>query len=384
MLPELAGHIFVTGLFFRKFQRDRQQVECVHRHPTGSVRLLDVATGRQRSAAIEDSYVVQAQETALEDVHALRILAVHPPSEVQHQLVEDTLQECAIAFAFALLVDFVDAPRGPRMYRRINVAECPFIRRNLSAGVHVPLSQHQRELFFGEVRIDQCQWNAVKCQVPRGVPGILPLVRHGDDVRVVQMSPLVVATLPALWGWRRIAKIALQPILNYVVIELLGPQHTGEALTHDVLRVRGKVLRYHRCVELVGFAPAESKRLIEAGKGVLAFEIGVSQAQADHDRLARTNREVVVRRCFRAGVFGIHRFFGPMHDVVVNAVFYVGRAVLDSKQSAGIGFVLGEEKLRRAFTMQPAIARLIMIEFDCWVRSGTCLVQLRPSLAPSP
>ena len=74
-------------------------------------------------------------------------------------------------------------------------------------------------------------------------------------------------------------------------------------------------------------------------------------------------------RGLRAGVFGIHRFLRAMHDVVVDAVFHVRRAVLDSKQPLGIGFVLREQQLRRTFAMQPAIAGLIMIQFDHRVRA---------------
>ena len=161
----------------------------------------------------------------------------------------------------------------------------------------------------------------------------------------------MIATFRALRGWGRIARVALQPVFDHVVIELLGPQHARKALTHYVLRIRGKVLRNYRAIELVGFSLAESKRLVEVGKRVLAFEIGVGQAQADDDRLAGTNRELVVGRGFCAGMFRIDRFRGSINDVVVNAIFHIGRAVLDSEQSTGIGFVLGEEQLRRAFTI---------------------------------
>src|SRR5258708_15571946 len=61
--------------------------------------------------------------------------------------------------------------------------------------------------------------------------------------------------------------------------------------SHDVLGIRRKVLRNHRAIELVGFSLADGKSLVEAGKRVLAFEIGVSQAQADDDCLARTDRK---------------------------------------------------------------------------------------------
>ena len=53
----------------------------------------------QRRAAVEDADVVQPEEAALEDVVALGVLAIDPPGEVEQQLVEDALQEGAVARA---------------------------------------------------------------------------------------------------------------------------------------------------------------------------------------------------------------------------------------------------------------------------------------------
>ena len=145
------------------------------------------------------------------------------------------------------------------MHRRIHVAERPLVGRNLSVGMHVPLAQHQDELILGKIRIHQRQRNAVKRQVPCGVPGILPFVGHGDDVGVVQMRPLVIAAVAALRRRRRIARIAFEPLLHHVVIELLGPQHAGKALAHDILRVRRKVLRDDGGVKFVGLAERDAK-----------------------------------------------------------------------------------------------------------------------------
>ena len=50
----------------------------------------------QRRAAVEHADVVEAEEAALEHVLAVAILAVHPPGEVQQQLVERALQELEV------------------------------------------------------------------------------------------------------------------------------------------------------------------------------------------------------------------------------------------------------------------------------------------------
>ena len=135
------------------------------------------------------------------------VLAVDPPGEVQHQLVEDALQERQVAAVAALLaVDLEDAPGRPGVDRRVDVAEVPLVGRQLAVGVHVPLARQQHELALGELRVDQGERDAVEGQVPGGVPGILPLVRHREDVGVVEVRPVAVAAVPALGRRRRLAR----------------------------------------------------------------------------------------------------------------------------------------------------------------------------------
>ena len=83
--------------------------------------------------------------------------------------------------------------------------------------------------------------------------------------------------------------------------------------------------------------------LVKTHKGVAAFEIRVGQPQSNHHRLARTNREPVVRRCLRSGVLRIDGFSDPIHDIVIDPVFYVGSAILRSEQALGVGLVFREQ-----------------------------------------
>ena len=83
MLPELARDVFVGGVFAGQFQRDGQQIQRIHRHPTGAVRLLYMSAGRQRLASIEQADVVQSEEPALKNIAPFRVLPVHPPGEVE-------------------------------------------------------------------------------------------------------------------------------------------------------------------------------------------------------------------------------------------------------------------------------------------------------------
>src|SRR5579885_1386894 len=75
MLEELGGDVFIDVVVTGQFQRDAQQVQAIHRHPTGGVGLGDVAAGRQRFAAVKDADVVQTQKAALKNVPALRVFA---------------------------------------------------------------------------------------------------------------------------------------------------------------------------------------------------------------------------------------------------------------------------------------------------------------------
>src|SRR5439155_4267921 len=155
---------------------DLEKVQAVQAHPARAVRLLDEAAGRQLRAAIEDADVVEAEESALEDVVADDVLAVHPPGEVEQQLVKDLFEEHVVGALAVALLDLVDPPGGPGVYRRIDVAERPFVRRDLTVGMHVPLAQQELELALGEITIDEGERDAVEREVPRRVPGILPLV----------------------------------------------------------------------------------------------------------------------------------------------------------------------------------------------------------------
>ena len=137
-----------------------------------------MAPGWQGRTAIENTDVVKTQESTLEDVFPLGILSIHPPREVEHQLVENALQELAITCPFALFLDLVNAPCRPRVHGRVDVAKGPLVCRNLTVRMHVPFAQQENELLLRKVAIDESQRNAVKGEIPGGVPGIFPFVRH--------------------------------------------------------------------------------------------------------------------------------------------------------------------------------------------------------------
>src|SRR5258708_3169672 len=123
MLEELRGNILVRHIVSGKLQGDLEHVQAEHRHPTCAIGLLQRISVRQNAVAIEHANVIKPQETTLEYVVAVLVLPVHPPCEVQKQLVENLLQELNVADTGLATFDGVDAPGGPGMHQRVYVSE---------------------------------------------------------------------------------------------------------------------------------------------------------------------------------------------------------------------------------------------------------------------
>ncbi len=237
MLKKLGGQILVNAVFFRQFQGNFHHFQAEKAHPGRTVRLIQVPASGQAVAAVENADIVQSQKAALKNIVAVIIFAIYPPGKIEQQLVEDRFQKRPVWLAGLRGVDLVDAPGSPGMNRRIDIAKGPFVGRELAVGVHVPFAGHENELPFGKVRVNQGQGQAVEGQVPGRIPGIFPLVGHGDDVEVVEVMPVVVtAVSPGCWrGWG--GGIAVQPLVHVEVVKLLGPQHAGKCLPLHVVRI---------------------------------------------------------------------------------------------------------------------------------------------------
>ena len=62
VLEEFRRDVLVGVVVLPKLERDSHEVERVHGHPAGSVRLIDVTAGRKRRAPIEDPDVVEPEK----------------------------------------------------------------------------------------------------------------------------------------------------------------------------------------------------------------------------------------------------------------------------------------------------------------------------------
>ena len=230
MFEELGRDIFVNVIFSRELDRNSHQVQREHSHPTSAVALLEMCAIGKLRVAIEDADVVESEKTALENIFAFEVFAIHPPGEGDQHFVEDRFQKRAVTFSGFFALDLINAPRRPRQHRRINVVEIPFVSRNFPVGMLIPFADDEIELRFGELNIDQSERNAVESKVPGCVPRKFPFVRHRHDALVVKMTPAGIAGVLAFVRRRRLVRIAIEPLIDDVVIELFAPKQSRERL----------------------------------------------------------------------------------------------------------------------------------------------------------
>ena len=202
--------------------------------PVGSVR-----------AAVEDADVVEAEEAALEDVAALRVLAVDPPGEVQHQLVEHALEERRDRRRRRAACDrsgtrATSPTRAPADSRRRTPTRTRASGRSgacttrASAGRAAPWRTRRRSARAAD------EWNARSHAAYHGYSHLSGIEMMSALLRWSH-SRLRPCLRSAGGGDLRL--VALQPLRHVVVEELLAPDHSGERLALDQARVGvGKIV----------------------------------------------------------------------------------------------------------------------------------------------
>src|SRR6185437_14267913 len=87
----------------------------------------------------------------------------------------------------------------------------------------------------------------------------------------------------------------------------------------------------------------------------------------------------------RAGHGGIHRVAISTDDKFVDAILHVGSAVLGVEEFLVVGFVFGEEQLRRAIAIEVALAEFFINGMDNQIAAMERLKR-RPGIiiAPGP
>mmetsp|Transcript_25840 Transcript_25840/g.42091 ORF Transcript_25840/g.42091 Transcript_25840/m.42091 type:complete len:226 (-) Transcript_25840:354-1031(-) len=208
MLRKFAGNAFVHRIVQGQFQSHAHERQAVEGHPAGPIRLIDHSTIGKWLASVHHSNVVQTQKSSLKNIPPFRIFSIHPPLKVQHHLVEELFQKAQVSnISTGFAIHLKDAPNSPRVHGGIDIIEVPFIGWKLPIGVHKPLGCQEPQLLLGKTRIHQSQRQAMKRQIPGGIPGIFPFVWHGDHVQVVEMIPIFIS--PATAGRCGIPSIPL-------------------------------------------------------------------------------------------------------------------------------------------------------------------------------
>jgi hypothetical protein len=88
-----------------------------------------------------------------------------------------------------------------------------------------------------------------------------PLVRHRDDVSVVQVLPLTIATSSTFSRRRWSKRVAIEPCFYDVVVILFGPKQTADCLANHVAFIRGKLFGNDRLIEFICFQKTIGKPL---------------------------------------------------------------------------------------------------------------------------
>ncbi len=131
----------------RQLQSDMHHIQAIHSHPCRTICLIEVASSRKWFASIKYTDIVQAEETALEDIVAIFIFLVDPPGKIEHQFEKDAFEEEHITFITPFVSVYLKDTQGcPGMYRWIDITKVPLIRRQFPIRIHIPVMRQLYQL----------------------------------------------------------------------------------------------------------------------------------------------------------------------------------------------------------------------------------------------
>src|SRR5215472_14142356 len=146
----------------------------------------------------------------------------------------------------------------------------------------------------------------MESQIPRRIPRVLPLVRHGNHIAVQHVEPLRVTGSPLLRSQNRMGVVFQQPLVEVEIVILFRPQHSGERLPVHTLFVLAQILRRNAIVEFVCIGQTLGKNRIEVRERIRSGL--AAQPQANHLASSRRHIQDIMRRrlgpCF-CWIYGI-------------------------------------------------------------------------------
>jgi hypothetical protein len=166
------------------------------------------------------------------------------------------------------------------------------------------------------------------------------------------MRPFAVATvLASLWRLG-LLRIAIQPPLHFVVIELLRPEESCERLAGGIPRIGRQRAGDHGREVFVRFPLPPPENLLELGSERALRRLGVVQTKTHRHALFRIEAQRVPCRAFCAALLRVHGGRVAVDDEPMKGVLRVGGPGVP-EQPFGVGLVVGEEQRRVAVAVQP-------------------------------
>jgi len=89
MFKKFGGGIFKSNIMFGNFQRHVHHVQCIHAHPAGAIRLLQLHFARGVVAAVKHADIIQAQKSPFKNIVAVTVFPVYPPGKIDEQFLKN-------------------------------------------------------------------------------------------------------------------------------------------------------------------------------------------------------------------------------------------------------------------------------------------------------
>src|SRR6195256_4306694 len=249
------------------------------------------------------------------------------------------------------------------MHRRVDVTEIPLVGGNLSVGVRIEVPQHQQKLILGEIEVHQRKGDRMKSQVPRRIPGILPLVGHRNDVAVQHVEPLGIAPALLTRTGEWMSSMRLQPAVEVEIVVLLAPQHSRQGLAVHATFILAQRRWGDPLVEFVGIGQASSKYLVERSEGVGWWFR--AQAQPDYLAAAGWDFKTIESRGLRAHLGGIHSIVIACDHIIMKSIFYKWRRIRLAPQATRVGLIFRKQQFWITVALKRAATQLIVRSQYC-------------------
>ena len=215
--------------------------------------------------------------------------------------------------------------------------------------MRIQIPKHKQELVLGKVEVHERQRNGMKSEIPGRIPGIFPLVGHGEHVAVEHVEPLGISGFAVRVPEQGVSFVLVQPFVQIEVVVLLAPEHSGERLAMHAALVLTQCFWGDPLVEFVRVRQAGLEYLLKIAEGIRR---GLrAEPQPHYFTASRGDLQAVMRGGLGPGPGRIHSVAPAQDNTLVERIFHIRRGICLPPQAARVGLVLREQQLRIAFAM---------------------------------